>query len=220
MNGMYAESFLHIDFDESATATTRSAAALKTFNMKSKTCAAFIFDGFSDHELSMTMASLHHTGSFILETFSTKGRTATSRGGLRALPHASLSYMSPDDFDLLLLPGGEQWEKGDNLEIFPLITATVGRRPIIAISEATLALADLGLLNDIPHTGIHPDYFERFCPEYKGTPWFRCQPCINAGTIVTVNGSTLMSSGQDMLGLFDTLQKIYAPHHELLDPAY
>jgi hypothetical protein len=187
MNGMYAESFLHIDFDESATATTRSAAALKTFNMKSKTCAAFIFDGFSDHELSMTMASLHHTGSFILETFSTKGRTATSRGGLRALP---------------------------------LITATVGRRPIIAISEATLALADLGLLNDIPHTGIHPDYFERFCPEYKGTPWFRCLPCINAGTIVTVIGSTLMSSGQDMLGLFDTLQKIYAPHHELLDPAY
>jgi len=185
--------------------------------MKSKTCAAFIFDGFSDHDLALTMAGLHRAGSFFLETFSTKGRTATSRCGLRTLPHTSLSYMSPDDFDLLVLPGGEQWEKGDNLEIFPLITATVGRRPIIAISEATLALADLGLLNNIPHTGIHPDHFEQFCPDYKGSPWFQSQPCISAGTVVTVNGATLMQSSHGMLGLFDTLQEISA--NELFDPA-
>ena len=118
--------------------------------MKSKTCAAFIFDGFSDHDLSLAVEGLRRTGSFILETFSTKGRTAISRTGLRTLPHTSLTYMSPDDFDLLLLPGGDQWEKGDNLEIFPLITATVGRRPIIAISEATLALADLGFAERYP----------------------------------------------------------------------
>lgn len=186
--------------------------------MKSKTCAAFIFDGFSDHELALVMAGLHNAGSYILETFSTKGRTATSRNGLRTIPHTSLSYMSPDDFDVLLLPGGQQWEKGDNLEIFPLIRETAGHRPIVAVSEAILALADLGLLNDIPHTGSHPGYFERFCPEYKGEAWYRLAPCIDGGGIITVDGISFTHSGHGMLGLFDTLHKIHAPH-ELLDPA-
>ena len=187
--------------------------------MSTKTCAAFIFDGFSDHELAMTMAGFSRGNNILLETFSTRGRTAISRTGLRIMPHTSLSYMSPDDFDILLLPGGDQWEKGDNLEIFPLITATAGRRPIIAISEATLALADLGLLNDIPHTGIHPDHFSHFCPDYDGASYFRAQPCVDAGTIITVNGLALTGSGHGMLTLFDTLQKISANHHELFDPA-
>lgn len=187
--------------------------------MSTKTCAAFIFDGFSDHELVMTMAGFHRGDDIFLETFSTRGRTATSRTGLRTIPHTSLSNMSPDDFDILLLPGGHQWEKGDNLEIFPLITATAGRRPIIAVSEATLALADLGLLNDRPHTGVHPDHFERLCPDYQGASYFSTQSCVEAGMIITVNGMALTGSGHGMLPLFDTLQKILVNHHELLDPA-
>ncbi|HXB94077.1 MAG TPA: DJ-1/PfpI family protein [Puia sp.] len=187
--------------------------------MRTRTCAAFIFDGFSDHELALTMAALNHSESFLLETFSTKGRAAVSRSGLRTIPHTSLFYMSPDDFDILLLPGGEQWEKGDNLEIFPLITSTAVRRPVIAFSEATLALADLGLLNDIPHTGNYPGYFGRYCPEYKGESFYRHQPCVSAGKITTVNGPAFTQSGHGMLGLFDTLQRIYIQNHELLDPA-
>jgi putative intracellular protease/amidase len=186
--------------------------------MRNWRCAAFIFDGFSDHELALAVDLLNRTGNVILETFSTKGRTAISRSGLRTIPHTSLPYMSPDDFDVLLLPGGDQWEKGDNLEIFPLILSTAGRKFMIAISEATLALADLGLLNDIPHTGIHPAHMGRLCPEYKGVSWYRWQPYANAGTIITVNGAALTQTGQGMLGLFDTLQKIYA-NHELFDPA-
>ena len=188
--------------------------------MSTRTCAAFIFDGFSDHELVTTVAGFHGTDNIVLETFSTKGRTATSRTGMRTMPHTSLSYMSPDDFDFLLLPGGQQWEKGDNLEIFPLITATAGRRPIIAISEATLALADLGLLNDIPHTGISPDLFERLCPDYEGAPFYKTHPCIDAGMIITVDGTSLARSGHGMLALFDTLQKIKGTHYELFDSAY
>jgi putative intracellular protease/amidase len=179
--------------------------------MSTRTCAAFIFDGFSDHELAIIVAGFHRKDNIVLETFSNKGRTATSRTGLRTIPHTSLSYMSPDDFDLLLLPGGGQWEKGDNLEIFPLITATAGRRPIIAISEAVLALADLGLLNDIPHTGIDPDYFERLCPDYEGASYYRTQPCVNAGMIITVNGSSLTQSGNGMLALFqEPLEAAYS----------
>jgi putative intracellular protease/amidase len=199
--------------------------------MKNRTCAAFIFDGFADHQLSMAMGCLSRTGEpFTLETFSIRGRVAVSSSGLRVMPHASLSCMDPEDFDVLLLPGGLQWERGDTIEVFPLITAIFGNKPLIAIGEATLALADLGLLNDIPHTGPGREYFERFCPDYAGFRWFRDQPCVAAGSIVTVAagaagsfaggaGVSFAPPDDSFLGLFDTLQEIYAKNHELFDPA-
>jgi hypothetical protein len=234
--------------------------------MKNKTCAAFLFDGFIDHQLSLTLAYLNKGGIHELETFSTRGQRVTSAGGLRVTPHTSLAYIQPEDFDVLLLPGGSCWEKGDNLEIFPLLMAIAGRRPqaaesptlrspdeasrnegrssgwpqtegqtsavcrnranfsrspisayIIAIGEAVLGLADLGLLDNIPHTGCHPGYITRFCPEYTGTFFFKQQPCVSAHQIVTINNAALLPPGDGILGLFDTLQEIYANTHAFFD---
>lgn len=187
--------------------------------MKKRTCAAFIFEGFIDHQLSLALTCLNRDGDYTLETFSAKGRPVTAASGLRVMPHASLGLMTPEDFDVLLLPGGIQWEKGDNLEIFPLITeiAVAGNKPLIAIGEAALALADLGLLNDIFHTGNYPGYFQQFCPDYTGEAFYRHQPFVAAGTIVTIGNTALTPTGHGILGLFDTLQKIYAPTHEFFD---
>jgi transcriptional regulator GlxA family with amidase domain len=188
--------------------------------MRNTRYAAFIFDRFADHQLSMILACLGQRGGYELETFSTTGRSVLSASGMRVAPHTNLTNMAPEDFDLLLLPGGLQWEKGDNLEIFPLIKAAAGRRPLIAVGEAILALADLGLLDNIPHTGDSPGYLERFCPEYTGTRFFRPQPFISSGTILTVTAAAFAAAGHGILGLFDTLQEISANNHELFDPAY
>ena len=185
--------------------------------MKKKTCAAFIFEGFIDHQLSLALACLNKTDAYVLETFSTKLRPVTAASGLRVMPHASLGLMTPEDFDVLLLPGGIQWEKGDNLEVFSLIRLVAGRKPLVAIGEAVLALADLGLLDDILHTGNHPGYIKQFCPEYAGAAFFRQQPFVAAGPIVTISNTTLTPSSHGILGLFDTLQRKYAPTHEFFD---
>jgi putative intracellular protease/amidase len=185
--------------------------------MKQKTCAAFIFEGFLDHHLSAALACLNSRGGdWSLETFSVKGAGVTSATGFKVTPHASLEYMQPEDFDVLLLPGGARWEKGDNLEIFSLLVTVAGCRPLVAMGEAVLGLADLGLLDDIPHTGCRPGYIKRFCPEYMGAAFFRQQPCVSARKIITIDGAALLP-GHGMLGLFDTLQEIYANTHELFD---
>ncbi len=88
---------------------------------------------------------------------------------------------------------------------------------IIAIGEAVLGLADLGLLDNIPHTACRPGYIQRFCPEYTGAAFFRREPCVSAGKIVTVDSAALLPPGHGMLGLFDTLQKIYANTHAFFD---
>ena len=185
--------------------------------MRKKTCAAFIFEGFVDHQLSLTLTCLNKKGNFVLETFSGKDKPVTSASGLRVNPHTSLSFIQPEDFDILLLPGGAHWEKGDNLEIFPLITAIAGRSPIIAIGEAILGLADLGLLNNIPHTGLYPTHIRRFCPEYAGAAHFRQQPFVGADKIITVDPAALLPHNHGMLGLFDILQKISTNTHVFFD---
>ena len=175
--------------------------------MNSKICAVFIFDGFADHEMALTMAWLNNGshGEFAVETFSPTGQMVTSMSGLRVMPHASLKDMDPEYFDLLLLPGGDKWEKGDNLEIFPLITATVGRKPIAAVCAGTLALGDLGLLDTIPHTSKFPGYLKQFCTDYAGEDLYRPEPCVNADGIITANGIAIVDLAYEILKTFGIL---------------
>jgi len=176
--------------------------------MNKKTCAVFIFDGFADHEIALTMAWLNGNGhsDFIIETFSPTGGPVTSMSGLRVMPHAGLRDARPEDFDLLLLPGGDKWEKGDNLEVFPLIMATAGKKPIAAICAGTLALGDLGLLDAIPHTSNFPGYLQHYCSDYAGEKLYRTKPCVNAGDIITANGVAIVDLAYEILktfGIFD-----------------
>jgi putative intracellular protease/amidase len=172
-------------------------------NCKKKTCAVFVFDGFADQEISLTTAWLGGNGSeFAIETFSTNGQMVTSLSGMRIMPHTSLKMMEPEDFDLLLLPGGDKWKEGENLEIFPLIKATIGKKPIAAICGATLALGDLGLLDDIPHTSNFPGFLKHYCPDYTGEHLYQNMPCVNAGNIITANGVAVIEFAHEILRTF------------------
>ena len=176
-------------------------------NCKKKTCAVFIFDGFADHEISLTTAWLGGKGTeFAIETFSTNGQPVTAMSGIRIMPHTSLKMMEPEDFDLLLLPGGDRWKEGDNMEIFPLINATIGKKPIAAISGATLALGDLGLLNGIPHTSNFPGFLKHYCPDYTGEHLYQTMACVNTSNIITANGVAIIEFAFEILktfGVFD-----------------
>ncbi len=89
----------------------------------------------------------------------------------------------------------------------------------MAIGSAILSLADLGMLDTIPHTGSGPCYFKRYCPEYCGEDFFQQRPYVNAGAVITIDGSALLEPADRILNLFDTLQEIYLNDHELHDPA-
>lgn len=174
--------------------------------MKKRICAVFVFDGFADHEVALTMAWLNSNSDFAIETFSVKGRPVTAASGMRVTPDTSLQHTDPEYFDLLLLPGGAKWEMGDNLEVFPLIKATAGKKPIAAICGATLALGDLGLLNNIPHTSNFPGYIGHFCDEYAGEDLYQPVSCVNTGDIITCSGVAIIELAYEILktfGVFD-----------------
>ena len=178
--------------------------------MKNRTCAVFVFDGFADHEVALTMACLNMESDFTIETFSDRGRPVTSLSGLRVMPHTSLQQTEPEYFDLLLLPGGVKWEAGDSLEVFPLISATIGKKPIAAICGATLALGDLGLLNEIPHTSNFPGYISQYCTDYEGADFYQQEPCVNAGDIITASGVAITDLACEILKTFGIFAAVHS----------
>ena len=191
---------------------------------KKRKCAVFVFDGFADHQIALTLAWLNgrDNSHYVIETFSSAGAPVISMSGFQIVPHTSLKNMDPEDFDLLLLPGGDKWESGDNLGVFSLIMATIGKKPVAAICEAVLAFGDLGLLNTVPHTSNFPGYIRQYCTDYEGQDLYQDLPCVDTGDIITINGLAITDLACEILktlGVYDeqkaqdwkelsTLQKI------------
>ena len=173
--------------------------------MKTRTCALFLFDGYADWEPALTVAGLNKYSDFAIETFSVSGGPVTSMGGLTVQPQKSLSAVRADTIDLLLLPGGDAWEQDAqaNREIEPLVASMVGsQKPVAAICGATILLARMGLLDDVPHTSNGPGYLEGFCPAYRGSRFFQLQPSVSAGGLITANGAAMIVFAGAIYGHF------------------
>ena len=78
------------------------------------------------------------------------GRPVTTMGGQRIVPDLALDALRPEDSALLILPGAQLWDTGEELAPF----ARQGPRvpdagvPVAAICGATAGLAREGLLDD------------------------------------------------------------------------
>ncbi len=149
----------------------------------------FLFDGFSDWEISFLTPELNKSEKFDLIFFSKDGGLVSSMGGLQIKTVNSLSRLIIDDLDMLILPGGTAWEKGENEEI-TLFTKDVFERgkPIAAICAATAYLGQLGLLNDLKHTSNDINYLKGVAPKYCGEKNYLNSLAVTDKNIITANG--------------------------------
>jgi putative intracellular protease/amidase len=128
-----------------------------------RTAHLALFDTYPDWEVGHLLAELH-TGRFTGEPFEVVSVAETldpitSMGGVRMLPDMVISKLDPADSDLLILPGGENWDS-DGAAVF----TDAARRfldagvPVAAICGAVFGLARAGLLDERDHTGADPGY--------------------------------------------------------------
>ena len=126
--------------------------------MKNKICV-FLFDGFSDWEISYLTPEINMSEQFDLVYFSKNRDLITSMGGLQIKPTTSCEDLKVGDIDILILPGGAAWGNGKNNEIEKITTDFFeAGKPIAAICAATTFLGQLGLLNDVKHTSNDLNY--------------------------------------------------------------
>lgn len=174
--------------------------------MKNRTCALFVFDGFADWEPSLVTAGLNNFSDLSVKTFSLTGQPVISAGGLEINPHTSLEEIRAMDIDLLLLPGGEAWERGENLEIIPVVRQVIeNKKKIAAICAATTLLGNLGLLDTIPHTSNSVEYLKQYCAAYEGEEYYQTEPCIAAENIITANGAAMVEFAYEILKIYSLL---------------
>ena len=176
--------------------------------MKKRKCAVFLFDGFADWEPALVMTVLNVFTDFSIITFSLDGKSIVSMGGLNINPHTSLENISKESIDLLLLPGGHEWENGGNLEIIPLVENVIANKKMVAaICAATLLLGNAGLLNEIPHTSNMLHYLKKHAPSYTGEKFYENKPCVATENIITSNGAGMIEFSYEICKAFKLLDK-------------
>jgi transcriptional regulator GlxA family with amidase domain len=175
--------------------------------MKNRKCYLFVFDGFSDWEPALVSAGLQQFTDFQIVTFSKNGQSVRSMGNIVIQAEASMDKVSATEVDLLLLPGGSPWEKGDNQEIKPLLDAVLeAGKTVAAICGATVFLGQHGYLDNIKHTSNHPDYLKGFAPEYKGMKNYIMRPSVADGNMITASGVSSVEFAEEIFNHFDLLQ--------------
>ena len=149
----------------------------------------FLFDGYSDWEISYLAPEINKNEKFKLVYFTGNGNVVTSMGGLQVKPKTSLDKLSSEEIDLLILPGGTAWEKGENKEIEKITTDLFeAGKPIAAICAATTYLGQLGFLNDLKHTSNDLNYLKVIAPKYCGDENYQNSLAVTDGNIITAKG--------------------------------
>ncbi|NUP69051.1 MAG: glutamine amidotransferase [Nonomuraea sp.] len=127
-----------------------------------------VYNTFADWETGHATAHLRNgryqrePGAYEIVTVGPTADPVVSMGGLRVTPDLALDRLTPEGSALLVLPGADLWDAGDDLAPFArkareFLDAGV---PVAAICGATAGLAREGLLDDRAHTSAVVQYLE------------------------------------------------------------
>ncbi|QKW07445.1 glutamine amidotransferase [Streptomyces sp. NA04227] len=183
-----------------------------------------VYDTWADWETGYATAQLAR-GGFTIRTVGPSREPVTSIGGLRVQPDLALSELRPEDSSLLILPGADLWDTGNDLAPFAR-TARAFREagvPVAAICGATAGLAREGLLDDHRHTSAVSFYLA--ATGYAGAAHYEDTDAVTDGGLITAGPTEPVAFAREILGLlgaFDANAKLldawYRLYHDS-DPA-
>jgi len=108
-------------------------------------------------------------------------------GGIGLTPDIDVGNMDIKNGDLVVLPGADTWQNGNNQKIIDRIK---GNKDITvaAICGATIALAANGLLDTKKHTSNDIEVLKMFCKNYKGENLYENKFAVVDGNLITATG--------------------------------
>jgi putative intracellular protease/amidase len=166
-----------------------------------------VFDGFADWEAAYATAELRRSGGHQVTTVGLSGEPVVSMGGLCVLPDLDVAEVDTESVRILILPGGDMWEKN------PLDEAVAGllqklaraRTPIAAICAATTAVVRAGILQGRKHTSNGLDYLKEQVPDYGASAEYVDQLAVRDRGLITASGLGALEFAREIfaqLGVF------------------
>jgi putative intracellular protease/amidase len=119
------------------------------------------------------------------------GGPIMSLGGVRTIPKASLGNVKADEFDALVICGGNIWATAQAPDIAGLANEFLTQnKHVAAICGATLALANAGILDDRRHTSNDLNFLSENSAVYAGHSQFQEDPrAVVDRHVITASGS-------------------------------
>ena len=161
------------------------------------TIYVYVLETLADWELGYVTSELH-SGRFFkkdaphvsLKTVSYSNEPIHTMGGLTVVPDCLVDDIDVNEKSVLLLPGADTWNAPEHGAIIRKASellslgATVG-----AICGATVALANLGLLDHRRHTSNGQGFLEMFSPVYKGQDLYIDEPSVADHNLITASST-------------------------------
>jgi len=183
-----------------------------------------VYDTLADWETGHATAHLARAG-FPVRTVAPTTASVTSVGGLRVQPDLALADLRPEARSLLILPGADLWDAGDDLAPFAraaraFLDAGV---PVAAICGATAGLAREGLLDDRAHTGAVSFYLA--ATGYAGGERYVDADAVTDRGLITAGPTEPVAFAREILGLLgvyegEVLDAWYRLFHDSDPQAY
>ncbi|MFB8775472.1 type 1 glutamine amidotransferase family protein [Streptomyces broussonetiae] len=190
--------------------------------MRRTTVHLAVYDTLADWETGHTTAHIARAGHDI-RTVGPSTEPVCSIGGLRVQPDLALDALRPEDSALLILPGADLWDTGDDLAPFArkareFLDAGV---PVAAICGATAGLAREGLLDDRAHTSAVSFYLA--ATGYGGGARYVDTDAVTDGGLITAGPTEPVAFAREVLRLLgvyegEVLDAWYGLFHDS-DPA-
>jgi putative intracellular protease/amidase len=177
-----------------------------------------VYDSLADWETGYTTAYLARAG-YEIRTVGPSREPVRSIGGLRVQPELALDAVRPQDSSLLILPGADLWDAGDDLAPFArkaraFLDAGV---PVAAICGATAGLAREGLLDDRDHTSAVSFYLA--ATGYQGGERYVDADAVTDRNLVTAGPTEPVAFAREafrLLGVYEgeVLDAWYRLYHD------
>ncbi|MEU8758636.1 DJ-1/PfpI family protein [Streptomyces sp. NPDC048659] len=150
-----------------------------------KTVHLAVYDTLADWETGHATAWLARAGYTVRTVGAAADKPVTTIAGIRILPDLSLDALDPADSALLILPGAEKYDEGDELAPFTAKAAAFldAGVPVAAICGATAGLARACLLDDRPHTSAASFYLA--ATGYAGAERYVEADAVTGGDVIT-----------------------------------
>jgi putative intracellular protease/amidase len=167
----------------------------------------FVFDGFADWEAAFAIAELGRTRGRPVVTVGYSGEPVVSMGGMCVLPDFDLAEIDAEGIRILILPGGDHWEREplDESLLTLLGRLTAARTPVAAICGATLAIVRGGFLHGRKHTSNGLDYLKSHVPEYTAQADYVDTLAVRDRGLITASGLGAVEFAREIfaeLGVF------------------
>lgn len=162
-----------------------------------RTIYIYVLDTLADWELGHITSELNSRRFFKanapeirIKIVSHSNQPISTMGGIKIIPDCLVEEIELNKNSVLLLPGADTWNEAAHISILNVARELLSTGGTVgAICGATVAIANLGLLNEHSHTSNGPGFLEMFCPSYQGDKLYLDQSSVSDNNLITA-GST------------------------------